>query len=237
MKRFYKDVRVVLADPEFAVELDGRPVRTPKKAPLTLPTRALAEAVAAEWEAQGERIHPAEMPQTRLATTAIDRVRRERPHVVATVAGYGASDLVCYHVEGNAALLERQLGHWQPLRDWLEARYGVRLASGSGVVPIAQRPEPLARLHRLVDAYDDLRLTALHDFTTISGSLVIALALAEAEIDVEAAWQAGFVDELYQAELWGEDAEAADRRARLKAELAEARRFLDLLGAKTPSTP
>lgn len=231
MKRFYKAVRVVTVDTAHTVELDGRPVRTPKKALLSLPNRALAEAVAAEWEAQEVHIRPADMPQTRLATTAIDRVAPERAHVIATVAGYGACDLICYHVQGNEALLQRQLRYWRPLFAWIEARHGVRLASGSGVIPIAQAPETLARLRRLVEAHDDLPLTALHDFTTISGSLVIGLALSESEIDVETAWRAGFVDELYQAELWGEDAEAAARRARLKTELLEARRFLDLLRA------
>ena len=231
MKRFYNAVAIAAKDGDYTVELDGRSVRTPKKALLTLPNKALAEAVAGEWQAQGERIRPQEMPQTKLATTAIDRVAPERAHVIATVAGYDASDLVCYHVWGNYALLARQRQLWQPLRARIEARHGVRLASGSGVVPVAQAPETLARLRRLVEAYDDLGLTALHDFTTITGSLVIGLALAEGEIDLETAWQAGFVDELFQAELWGEDAEAADRRARLKADLAAARRFLDLLGA------
>ena len=237
MKRVYKTVSVAALDDGYHVLLDGRPLRTPSKALLHLPSQALAEAVAAEWEAQGEEIRPAEMGQTRLATTAIDRVRPAREEVVANVAGYGASDLVCYHVEDDEALLAKQRRLWQPFRDWLQERHGVALATGSGILHLAQAPENEEKLRALVAAHDDMGLTALADLVTITGSLAIGLALAERAFALEAGWQAAFVDELHQAETWGEDAEAAARRTKLKAELAEALRFLDLSGAQTSASP
>jgi len=237
VKRFYKQVAVAPLGDGFAVMLDGRLVRTPLKAPLSLPNLALARAVADEWAAQGERIRPATMGQTRLATTAIDRVRPARLEVIANVAGYGGSDLICYHAEGDDRLFEEQVRHWQPFRNWLVRRHGVRLETGSGILHVVQAPEGQARLHALVAAYDDLRLTALSDLVTITGSLAIGLALAERAFDLESGWRAAFVDELHQAEAWGEDAEAKARRDRLRAELGEALRCLDLADAETSASP
>lgn len=237
MKRFYKQVAAVQDDGGFGVRLDDRPLRTPRKLPLLLPTAALAEAVAAEWTAQGAEVRPETMPQTRLATTAIDRVRRVRAEVVTAIAGYGATDLVCYHIDGDETLLAKQIGHWRPFRDWLAARHGIRLASTNGIVHLAQAPEVLAKLRAPVEAHDDFGLTALADLVTVTGSLAIGLGLAEGAFELEAGWQAAFVDELHQAEQWGEDAEAAARRMRLKSELSEALIFLDLADARPPANP
>lgn len=237
MKRFHKKVAAVGEGDGFGVMLDGRSLRTPRKLPLSLPTAALARAVAAEWAAQGAEIRPETMPQTRLATTAIDRVRQARTEVVMTIAGYGAADLVCYHADGDDALLAKQVRHWRPFRDWLAARHGIRLASTNGIMHLAQAPEALAKLRRLVEAHDDFGLTALADLVTITGSLAIGLGLAEGAFELEAGWQAAFVDELHQAEQWGEDAAAAARRMRLKTELSEALTFLDLADARPPASP
>jgi chaperone required for assembly of F1-ATPase len=237
VKRIYKQAAAVDEGEGFGVRLDGRPLHTPRKLRLSLPTAALARAVAAEWAAQGAEIRPETMPQTRLATTAIDRVRQARSDVVTTLTGYGATDLVCYHVDGDDALLAKQVRHWRPFRDWLARRHGIRLAATNGILHLAQAPEALAKLRRLVEAHDDFGLTALADLVTISGSLAIGLGLAEGAFELEPGWQAAFVDEMHQAEQWGEDAEAAARRARLKTELSEALAFLDLADARPPASP
>jgi chaperone required for assembly of F1-ATPase len=228
VKRFYQTVGVVACATGFGVALDGKPILTPRKAPLALPTQALAEAVAAEWEAQLEEIRPDTMVLLKLANTALDRVASGRDEVIRTLAGYGDSDVVCYHADEPAELVGRQEARWQPLRDWIRRRHGVELSATSGIVHTAQQAGALAKLGRLVAAYDDFALAALAELTTISGSIVIALALGEGEVDAETAWAAAFVDELHQAERWGEDEEATERRQRLRAELEVALRFLEL---------
>ncbi|MDP6708138.1 MAG: ATP12 family protein [Alphaproteobacteria bacterium] len=231
MKRFYETVDVVAAEPGFQVRLDDKPILTPGKAALVLPTRVLADAIAAEWSAQADDIRPETMPFLKLANTALDRVAPRRRDVVKGLAGYGESDLVCYLAEEPAGLVRRQEELWRPLRAWIHESHGVDLASSSGIVHVAQDSTALAKLHDLVEAHGDFALTVLAEFVTITGSIVIALALAEGAIDLEAAWAAAFVDELHQAERWGHDEAAAERRQRLKQELAEALGFLELLGA------
>jgi len=211
--------------------LDGRPARTPAKRPLALPARAAAEAVAAEWQAQGEEFEPTALRLTRLANTAIDRVAGNRLAVVAEVSRFGATDLVCYRADAPAELVRRQAEAWQPLVDWAGERHGARLAVTAGVLPTAQPPEALAALIRALEVYDDFALTALHAATAAAGSLVIGLALAEGQIDSEEAFAAACLDEQFQAEQWGVDAEAEARRAALKADIETASRFLALLRA------
>jgi chaperone required for assembly of F1-ATPase len=237
VKRFYVQVAISALGHGVVVTLDGRPVKTPRKHPLALTTEALAQAVAAEWAAQEGDIRPAGMPQTRLATTAIDRVRPARVQVISDVAAYGATDLVCYHADGDDELLALQQARWQPFRDWLATRHGIRLATTGGILHVAQPPEAVARFHALVAAHDDMGLTALADLVNITGSLAIGLGLAGGTFDLEAGWQAAFVDELYQATTWGEDYEAVARRERLKAELASALRFIELAGARARPSP
>jgi len=230
MKRFYKQADWAPREAGgFAILLDGRPVRTPKRAELRLPSRELAEAVAAEWSAQGERIVPASMPLARLANTAIDWVAPERQRICALVAGYGETDLICYLAPEPEELAARQAALWRPLVDWASRRYGARLRSTQALQPTPQDPLALAALRRAVEERDDMALMALHDLVTIGGSLVIGLALAEGEIDLERGWTAALAEELFQAERWGEDEEAAARRSRLKRELAAALRFMELL--------
>lgn len=230
MKRFYKQAAWAPgANGGFAILLDGRPVRTPKRAELALPTQALAQAVAAEWAAQGERIVPASMPLARLANTAIDWVAPERERIRELVAGYGETDLICYLAPEPEELAARQAALWRPLVDWASRRYDAHLRTTRAIVPAPQDAQALAALRRAVDAHDDMALMALHDLVTIGGSLVLGLALAEGEIDLEGGWKAALAEELFQAERWGEDEEAALRRARLKGEMAAALRFLELL--------
>ncbi len=232
MKRVYDNVAVAEADGGWGITLDGRPLRTPSRDALVVPTRALAEAIAAEWDAQGETVEPESMPFTRLASTALDRVESQREAVIDEIAGYGASDLLCYRAEHPQALVQRQAEAWQPVLDWAARRYDAPLAVTSGVLPVAQDPQTLAALRAAVAEYDAFALAALHAATHASGSLILALALATGHLDAAAVAAASQLDETYQAEKWGQDAEAEERLAGLRAQLHDVERFLGLLGAK-----
>ena len=214
----------------FRVLLDGKAVKTPAKAEMALPNQALAEAIAAEWQAQGEEVESRSLVLTGLVWTAIDRVGPGREGVVDELAGYGAHDLVCYHAETPADLAARQRAQWQPLLDWATRALDAPLAVTTGVVSIEQPPEALSALRRAVAARDAFELAALGAAAAAAGSLVIGLALAAGRIDAAAAFDAAQLDESYQIERWGEDPEAARRRAAIKADLAAAARFLALLG-------
>lgn len=232
MKRIYKTVAVAPADGGgFAVLLDGRAVRSPGQRALALPSRALAEAVAAEWDAQAERVDPRSMPMTGFAATVADRVAPQRDFVVGEIAAYGGSDLVCYLADEPAELTARQEISWQPLRAWATARFGCRLLPTAGVMPVAQPPEALAALRRAVEAVGDWELAALHTLTTITGSLVIGLAVLHGRLDAEAGYAASEIDEAYQIELWGMDREAEQRRRSRRRDVAEAVKFVELLRA------
>lgn len=232
-KRFWKTAEVAPAEGGgFAVLLDGRPVRTPAKAPLVLPTRAAAEAVAAEWAAQEAVVDPRSMPVTRAANSAIDTVRPHHAAVIGTVAAYGASDLICYRAEAPEALVARQAAAWDPLLDWAEDVLGVRLVVTSGIVHAAQPPESLARLGATVASFDPFALAALHDLVALSGSLIIGLATAIGAAEPEMLWDLSRIDEDWQAEAWGVDAEAAEAAALKRAEFLQALRFLHLLRAE-----
>ena len=229
MKRVYTRVESGPVEGGWGVALDAKPVRTPAKHELRLPSAALAGAIAAEWDAQREDIRPATMPLTRLAATAIDRTAAQRDLVVAETAGYAETDLVCYRADHPPALAARQHAVWQPLVDWAALRYDAALAVTTGIVPTAQPLAALRAFAAIVAAQDDFRLTALHTLTAASGSLVIALALLEGRLDAAAAFAASQLDENFQIEAWGEDAEAAARRQALAADIASAARFVELL--------
>ncbi len=231
MRRLYTTVETRPEGGGWGVALDGKTVRTPIKLELVLPTAALATAIAAEWDAQRDDVRPAGMPLFRLAATAIDRTAAQRDLVVKEVAGYAGTDLLCYRALRPPALVARQHAVWQPLIDWANQRYGARLAVTSGVVPAAQSPATMRAFAAEVAAHDDFRLTALHSLTAVCGSIVIALALREDRLDAEAAFAASQLDETFQIEAWGEDAEAAARRRALAADIAAAARFLQLIAA------
>lgn len=226
MKRFYKTASVGAADGGYQVLLDGRPIRTPAKAQMLLPMEALAGAIAAEWDAQGEKVEPGSMPFMSLAATGIDRVTTQREAVVDQIAAYGGSDLLCYRAETPEDLAERQMASWQPLLDWAEGRFDARLTVTAGIMPAAQ-PEPALKALRLaVAAYDDLVLSGLYQLTTGLGSLIIALAVVEGRIDAAKGVELALLDELFQAERWGEDSEAAARRDTFGREMENAARFV-----------
>ena len=241
MKRFYKDagaasvaeIDAIDGEEGFAVLLDGKPIRTQgRRVPLVAPTRALAEAVAAEWAAQDEKIAPATMPMMTLTATALDRVVPQVQAVAADAAAYAGSDLLCYRAapeEADGALRPRQDEAWQPLLDWAAERYGARLTVAEGIMPVAQDNAALMLLARALGGLDPFRLTAVHVMTTTTGSLVLALALLEGRLTPEDAHALATLDETVQAEKWGEDEEAAARRAAHKRELEEAAAFLATL--------
>ena len=229
MQRFYKEAGVTETPEGFGVALDGKPVSTPAKRPLRVPTRALAEAIAEEWLAQGEAIDPKRLPLTRLASIALDLVAPRRLAVVAEVAKYAGTDLVCYRAEQPPDLAARQHAAWQPLVDWATLRFDAPLTVTTSILPVTQPAASLKALESTVAAYDTHRLAALHLATAASGSLVVALAMIEGRIDAEAAFAAAELDESYEIERWGEDAEQAKRRAGLKEDIALAARFVSLL--------
>lgn len=224
-KRFWKEAGVSELEGGFGVHLDGKPVKTPAKAPLVVPTRAMAEAIAAEWDAQEGKINPASMPVTRAANSAIDKVRRQRAEVAALIAAYGETDLLCYRAEKPAALIARQAEGWDALLDWAHATHGARLHVTQGVLPIAQ-PEPsVAALAAQVEALDEWELAALHDLVSITGSLVLGLAVVQGRLDAAAAWDLSRIDEDWQIAEWGDDEEARELALLKKEALFAAARF------------
>jgi chaperone required for assembly of F1-ATPase len=227
MKRFYKTATVLAEGDGFVVALDGRSVRTPGKRKLVLPSRALAEAIADEWNAQGDTVLPTGLRMTRLVNTATDHVAARRSEVHEAAVRFAETDLVCYRAD-EAELAARQAEAWQPLLDWLAERHRVALTVVSVVLPVTQPREALDRLRAVLAAYDDVALTALHSATAACGSLVLGLALAERRIDAETAWAASVLDETYQIEKWGADDEAERRRAEVRADIAAAARVLEL---------
>jgi chaperone required for assembly of F1-ATPase len=209
----------------FGVMLDGRPLRTPAKAPLILPGRALADWVAQEWAAQRVTIDPMTMPATRIANSAIDRVAPQRAEVAALVAAYGASDLLCYRAEGHEALTQRQAGGWDPVLDWAARALQAPLRIGTGVVPVAQDGAALARLTDRVAGMGPFALAPFHDLVALSGSLILALAVAHQWLAPESAWTLSRIDEDWQAELWGRDVEAQAAAEEKHASFLIAARF------------
>lgn len=229
MKRFWKQAEVILEDGGWGIALDGRPVRTPARTPLVVESRALADAIAAEWNAQGEDIDPASMPLTGIANAAIDLASGDLAAFAEPIAAYAGSDLLCYREDRDAALQAEQAAAWNPLLAWAEQRYGIEFALAQGVLPIDQPDATITALRGAVLSHDPFRLAPLTLLVTIGGSLVAGLALAEQAYSADALWEAVSLDELYQERRWGADDEAQKARARREAEWHNAARFLSLL--------
>lgn len=232
-KRFWKESRIVAAQAGFAVELDGRPIKTPTKQPLILPTEAMAQAVAAEWDAQEGEIKPQTMPATRTANAAIDKVVPQQAEVADMLAAYGDADLLCYRAESPEALAERQRSQWDPLLDWAAEALGARLAPRAGVMHAPQDPSALAVLRERTHALGPFELAAFHDLVSLSGSLVIGFAAAEGHREAEELWQISRLDELWQAEQWGADEEAEAQAAIKRAAFLHADRMFTLCHAES----
>jgi chaperone required for assembly of F1-ATPase len=232
MKRFYKDTAVDAGDGGFRVLLDGKPMRTPAKAVLVVPTQVLAEAIAAEWDGVPEKteINAALLPLTRLAATGLDRVPGQRARVIDDTAKYAASDMLCYRATAPSSLVEQQIETWQPLLDWAAERFGARLAVASGTTFVTQPHAALAALRRAVAVHGDLALSALYNLTHIAGSVVIGLAISERNLPPDKAFLAAELDELYQVDRWGTDPIVTARHDGIRRDLDAGARFLALLG-------
>jgi chaperone required for assembly of F1-ATPase len=222
-KRFYKDVSVGETAGEHSILLDGRPVKTPAKRSLTLPTRAAAELVAAEWDAQKEVIDPVKMPLTRLVNSALDGVAAELDAVFDDIVNYAGTDLLCYRADTPGSLVDAQAAKWDPVLYWAAEELGARFILAQGVIH-QEQPQPAVAAFReaLRKHRTPLALAALHTITTLTGSALLALAFAEGRLDAEQAWHAAHADEDWNIEQWGSDAEAEGRRAARWADMKAA---------------
>lgn len=229
MKRFWKEVAVVPDGNGWGIVLDGRPVRTPQRAPLAVANPALAEAIAAEWRGVGDTIDPMAMPMTGLTNAAIDLAAPDAAGFAAPIAAYAQSDLLCYRDARDAALQAEQAAAWNPLLAWAEGHYGIEFTLTQGVLPVDQPEATIAALQAAVRALDHWQITALTPLVTIGGSLVAGLALVEAVFDAGTLWEAVSLDELYQERRWGADSEAQKARAVKQCDWDNAARFLSLL--------
>ncbi|MEM6637588.1 MAG: ATP12 family protein [Pseudomonadota bacterium] len=229
-RRFWQDTSVSEGPDGFHVLLDGKTLRTPAKIALVLPTHALAEAVEQEWRAQGEVIDPATMPYTRTANSAVEKVAPQHLAIVEMLAEYGDSDVTCYRAEGPASLVHRQSQVWDPLLDWAGAKYAAPLSPVTGVMHAPQARESLERLKAPLIPMNSFQLAAAHDLITLSGSLVIALATIEGVLSAPAAWDASRVDEDWQMDQWGEDAEARHAAEAKKNGFLHAHDFFQRVG-------
>jgi chaperone required for assembly of F1-ATPase len=230
-KRFYKSASVEPADEGFAVKLDGRPIRTPGKALLALPTDAAAKLLADEFDAQAETIDPMSMPALRLVNTAIDGVASDPQAVLEDMLRFASSDLLCYRADGPQGLVDRQNAHWDPVIDWARAALGARFNVAEGVIHVEQPRETIAVVDvHLKQRAEPLKLAALHVMTSLTGSALLTLAVEAGELDPETAWAAAHVDEDWQIEHWGQDAEAMARRAQRKRDFLAAVALLEALG-------
>jgi chaperone required for assembly of F1-ATPase len=232
VKRFYRQVTVASDEGGHRVLLDGRPLRTPAKRILVAPSAELALAIAAEWQNQGEAIQPQVMPLTRLASTVFDRMPGQRAAAIEELLGYAGTDLLCYRAAEPLDLVRRQEHAWQPLLDWADEAYGVRLAVTTSILPVAQPGAALGNLPAVLDALDDWPLIGLHAATTALGSLILGLALACGRIDAAEALGASLLDEDFEIERWGREAEAERRHAALRREVEAAATFLARLPAE-----
>lgn len=228
MKRFYRDVTVEQAGPGFAVRLDRRPIKTAAGLPQTLPNRPLADALAGEWDAQGEEMDLALFRFRDLADYAIDIIGIERSAALGKLIAFAETDTLCYRADPDEAVFRRQLEVWEPLLTDFEAREGIRLERVSGVLHRPQPPETLQKLHVRLNALDEFTLAGLHTVTSLAASLVIGMGALKPDADADLLWSAANLEELWQAELWGQDAEAQARLAKRRTEFGNGVEFIRL---------
>jgi len=229
-KRFYKTVSVEDHADGYIIALDGKPVKTPGRQPLALPGKASAKLVADEWDAVDKEINPLKMPCTRLANTAVDGVSTEMQAVMEDITRYAASDLLCYRADAPQGLVELQRQHWDPVLDWYQSELGAWFETGEGIVHVAQPREAITIYNtRLKTHQDAFKLACLHTFTSLTGSALLALALAEKHLTAEQVWQAAHVDENWNISQWGEDWEAEARRKQREADFHAADKLIKSL--------
>ena len=229
MKRFWKSAQAIQNDGGWGVELDGRPLRTPARKPLSVPTQRLAEDIAAEWNAAEDKIDRRAMPLTGLANAAIDRVAPDKKSFASGIAKYAEADLASYRAEGPQGLIDAQAEHWDELLAWGRRRFDVDFRTTNGLLHVEQPPATVERLGHAVSALDPYRLAGLSPLVTIGGSLLAALGVLEEVFTPEWAWEAVSVDDRWQLEQWGSDAEAEAALDNRKRDFLAAARFLELL--------
>ncbi|MBM3532453.1 MAG: ATPase [Alphaproteobacteria bacterium] len=229
MRRKYKTVEVAESGGGYGISLDRKPMRTPAGKRFEVRQRPLAEAVAEEWRAQGDKVDPRSMPMTRFVATALDRIAVERDRIVGELAAFAETDLLCHRADRPAELIERQKKGWQPLLDWAEEEIGARFDIATGVMPLVQPPATLAAVRVRIAALDDLELAGIQTLAGGTGSIVLAFAVFLGRIGWEEGHRLSRLDEDHQIERWGEDPEAAERRKSIHADLADAARLLSLV--------
>lgn len=230
-KRFWKQAQAVPCDGGFTVTLDAKPLRTPAKRPLVLPNREMAEAIAVEWDAQAGLVRPETMPMTRFANSAQEKVAPQMRAVADHLASYAETDLLCYRATGPDSLIRRQAEAWDPWLDWAAETLGAPLVRAQGVMPVPQPPESLARLRAVPDGFSPFQLAAFHDLVGLGGSYVLALAVIAGKLPAEQAFELSRIDEIWQAELWGQDETAAEQAEAKRAAFLAASAFWQLATA------
>ena len=227
-RRFYKQVEVGECDAGFDIRLDGRIVKTPLKRAFAVPSRGMADAIAGEWQAQETHIDPSSMIVTRLANTAVDRVRGDEARIVAELTDFAASDLVCYRAGTPDPLVARQAMHWDPVLEWIRQTLKAQFICVEGIVHHAQPDSSLAAVSKALATEDEFRLTAIHNMTTLTGSVLIAMMTAAGRLSAQDAWAAAHVDEDWQIEQWGSDEEAEAHRAQRKRDFDMTMQFMQM---------
>lgn len=230
-KRFWKQAQAVPCDGGFTVTLDAKPLRTPAKRPLVLPNAVMAAAIAAEWDAQQGPVRPETMPMTRFANSAQEKVAPQMQAVADHLASYAGTDLLCYRATGPEPLILRQAAGWDPLLDWVAATHAAPLVTVQGVMPVPQPPESLSRLRAALDGLSPFHLTAFHDLVGLGGSFVLGLAVVAGRLSAEAAFDLTRIDEIWQAEQWGQDEDATEHAAAKRAAFLDAHAFWRLAAA------
>ncbi len=234
-RRFWEATRILPGDGGYGVLLDAKALHTPAGTPLRVPTEALAAAIAAEWAGVETEIRPERLPFTRAANTAIDRVASQRDAVVDAIAAYGATDLLCYRADGPAGLVARQKAGWNPWLAWSERRLRAPLYAVQGVMHLPQPAASLAALRQAVDSRDPFALVGLYELVSLSGSLVLGLAIAEGDLDADAGWDLSRIDERWQEEHWGLDSEAERASEAKRTAFLQAGHLLAALAGAEPA--
>lgn len=227
-KRFWKETSFEAVDGGYSILLDGRAVKTPAKAPLVVPTASMAQAIAAEWDAQDGEIDPTGMPVTRSANAAIDKVAVQHKEVADMLAEYGGSDLLCYRATSPEELIARQADAWDPLLAWASETFGAELKTVAGVMHAPQDEAALAILNAEVHAFDNFQLAAFHDLVGISGSLIIGFAATRDLHPIQTLWERSRIDEQWQEDQWGHDEEAAEQADKKMQAFVEAYAFFKM---------
>ena len=228
-KRFWKETQVTKTDEGWVITLDGRAVKTPAGKSVILSSQKLADAVGAEWKAQKDQIVPATMPHFRYVVTAVDRVTPQRADVISQLVGFSGNDLLCYRDPDQMALASEQNMRWNPLLEWAENEHGLKLQIGASIMPIKQADDIVQIAEQLLLGKDDFRLAGVYNLISLSGSFIIGIAIEQGRITAEEGYHLAFLDELWQVQKWGSDAEAEDRRQTIKKDMMDAIRYLSLL--------